>query len=219
VKNDADQKRKLAIIRKLTTRTDELLIELVDEYAWTHLLPVLDIPVTIKPPRTHPFSNNRQLAARTPTERYALDDTDKALLPHVITNPCGSYMALARESSLSHETVRLRFRKWLAAGLLLGVGAVPDYSKFGYFANFLLVKANDDAARIGRALKELSFVFYAARMKGDFDYLIYTYDHDPREFAEHAQTIRTLFTKLERIELFVFDRIHSYRQFPMDALA
>ena len=197
---------------------DFSLMKFVSQYKFTHLIPELHLQVRMPQKKKSSVYklNKESFHVEETFEKIELDNLDYKLIGLLLKNPRATYLDLSRKLNTSHETIRYRITGYIKNKLLLNFGAWQNYEKYGYFANYLFLKLKSyDEDKFGSWILNNPKVFYAARLIGEFNCIIYVLSKTPKDFNEQTKKIREFFAdKLIDIELLYFEKIVKSVQFP-----
>jgi DNA-binding Lrp family transcriptional regulator len=134
----------------------------------------------------------------------------------LLKNPRASYTEIGRNTAQSYETIRQQVRKFVEKKYLGNFGIFPNFNKFGTYANyvFLNVESLDDT-KFGQYVRNNGKIFYAAKLIGKYNVLLYFVSKHPSELHEEIRKLRNVFSNnILALEMLSFDEIHKSVQFP-----
>jgi DNA-binding Lrp family transcriptional regulator len=219
VKSEAQAQQCLLEIDKLTTGlvVDSLLFTSNYTYKYSTILPEFDVLVSI------PKNKKQAIYAATTSNAtnnfllpYTLDDADKKIIYYLMKYPRKSYLQMSKHVDLSRELIRRRIEGYVKNKFLAALFIKPNYSAFGYYTNFMLLKLrNVSEQKLESYLLSKKEIFYAGRIVGTYTCIIYTITKNPDDFAELMRDIKITFKEnLLDSQLFYFEKVLKQTQFP-----
>lgn len=194
-----------------------LLTHLYD-LEFTQLNPLLDLNTKIQQKNDYTFSEllTRRFPVPPKFNKYSLDHTDALILKELADNPQSSLVDIAKVANIERQTVKTRIDKLIEKNIILSFGAIPNKAKLGYVTYYLLVRLAQDTplSILRKPFAQLNNIFYAGKMDGDYDMILYLNAKTPQELNSSIQ----LFTKeigkhLIHYDLLVQDAVHHWRQY------
>ncbi len=198
---------------------DYTILTHLSDFEFTQLNPVLDF--NTKFPKKEDFSFGKSLTKKsfpvnvsfTPVK---VDKTDIELLRRLAENPKESLIELGRKLNIDRLTVKKHISRLIKEQVILNFGAIPNLSKLGFVTYYLLVRLSQDTPLEIRKkpFLELTNIFYAGNMVGDYDMILYLNARSPDELNSSIRLFRdSLQQYLISYELLVQDKVHHWRQF------
>jgi len=173
-------------------------------FKYSQVIPPFAVACTLPTNKKNPlykhakenFSHNEQ-GCRT------LDDTDKKILKIILQQPRATYLDIGKNVKISHETARQRIHEYVESGLIANFSTSPNYKKFGYFSNYLLLRLTAvKREEITSFVESKAYIFYSAQLIGTYNLILYLTSQTPTEFGEQVKEIRSFFkNELLDIEL------------------
>ncbi|HLC85344.1 MAG TPA: winged helix-turn-helix transcriptional regulator, partial [Candidatus Nanoarchaeia archaeon] len=145
-----------------------------------------------------------------------LDDIDKRIIKHLLTDPRMRLRILAQKIGINPEVVRYRINSYVKRGFIINFGLLHDFKKYGLSTHYLLLKIKSlDIPSFKSYLENNKNVFYSAKLLGAYNCILYITSQDPDSFATQLKTIRRLIGKsLITMDLLHLETVHKYVQFP-----
>jgi DNA-binding Lrp family transcriptional regulator len=112
--------------------------------------------------------------------------------------------------------VKRHIQRLIEEGVILNFGAIPNLIQLDFVTYYLLVRLKQDTPReeMKRHFVELNNIFYAGRMIGDYDMILYLNARNPQELNRSVHLLRSkLRNRILNYDLLVQDRLHHWRQF------
>lgn len=192
--------------------------------SFSNIIPPIDINIKIP-------NNNRKFEYILNTEQYPLGDfskkitldiVDKKIIKALLKNPRASFQELAKMTEINHETIRYRMKKYVKEKIITNFGLIHDFQKYGLFVNYFLINVNKNELNEKKFLNYLNSkinIFYCARLKGDYDYIVYVASESPLELGEiNNDLILALGDSIKDLDLLFMGKTIKYRQFPVKIL-
>lgn len=184
---------------QLLPDTSKILpIEKKDDGSFSHLLDAARFPVS------NSFS------------RWNADPLDVQILEKLAADPRVSISDLERSLSTERITIRRRILGLIQGKVILSFGGVPSVQKLGYVTYYLLVRLNHNVPEVvlQKTFQSLGNVFYAGRMTGNYDMVLYLNARTPQELNESIANFRGHLSKyILTYDLLVQESIHYWKQF------
>lgn len=197
--------------------------EFVDFYKrFTNIIPPIRAQVKIQRKKQPPiYELNTELYAKPLQDKIRLDKKDIQIIRLLLQNPRITYQEISRLTKLNHETIRYRINNYIRERLIVNFGIIHNFQKYGLYTTYLLLKLKKpDYKIIERALENNQHTFYAAKLKGTYNAIIYLVSSDPREFGREFSSIKEkLDPMITDIDLLFLDKLHKYVQFPIELLS
>ncbi len=200
---------------------ESLVLKFYVQYKFTNIIPEYDVSVTLPKNQKNPLYklNSPEWHNTLTVPNSVVDFTNGELetIKFLIKNPRASYTEIGRKTNQSYETIRQQVKKFVEKGYLGNFGTFPNFDRLGYYANyvFLNVESIDDK-KFGQYIRNNKNIFYAAKLIGKYDVLLYFVSKHPSELHEEIRNLRKLFSnQVISLEMLSFDKIHKSVQFPM----
>ncbi|MDA8067445.1 MAG: Lrp/AsnC family transcriptional regulator [Actinomycetota bacterium] len=116
-----------------------------------------------------------------------MDAIDRLLIRELLRDARVSYQELARVAHLSANTVADRVRRLRSSGVVSGYHAQLNLALIGrglHLMSDVRLREGVDRSEFERRLVEVEQVIAAARLTGDYDYLLQVACTDPEEFEQ-----------------------------------
>ena len=100
--------------------------------------------------------------------------------------------------------------------IILNFGGVPNHSQQGFVTYYLLVRIEQDTPLkvLKKPFQELRNIFYAGRMIGDYDMIMYLNARSPEELNSSIELFKEGIEKhIIHYDLLVQDKVHFWRQY------
>jgi len=199
----------------------DLFLDYLDYYKWTNIFPEIDVPVArIEKKKNIVYKiDGRSYSETKISLKIKLDSTGYKILLELTNNPRASYTEIANKVKVSRETVRLRIKKFIEKELIRNLSVLHDYRAYNYFTCYVLMKVKvDDEAKLKESLGENKKAFYAAKLSGKFNIIIYLWAKTPGEFGEEIKKLKKMFVEIQDMELFFLEDIKKAKYVPMNLI-
>lgn len=203
---------------QLPVRHYTILTHLSD-LEFTQIPPVLDLRTTIEAKADASFT--LQLAPqRFPVSAdfrpVRLSAPDPNILQELASDPSLPLIEIERRTGIDRQTIRRRILSLIDQQLILSFGGVPNVTRLGYVTYYLLVRLTQDPppSVLQSTFAQLHNIFYAGRMIGDYDLLLYLNARTPQELSSSLSDFhRHLSGLILNRDLLVQDRVWHWRQY------
>lgn len=196
-----------------------LILTHLADLEFTQLNPVLDFGTIFTKESDQSFSAELSTRNFPVTQDFALvpvDTIDLEILRILAEAPNASLVSIADEVNCERQTVKRHILRLIKEGIILSFGAIPNLFQLDFVTYYLLVRLEQDTSfdEMRRPFLELNNIFYAGRMIGDYDMILYLNARNPQELNQSIQLFRgKLKNRILNYDLLVQDRVHHWRQF------
>jgi DNA-binding Lrp family transcriptional regulator len=199
------------------------LSEFKDFYKrFTNILPVFSLNTKTPTNRKNFVYDLKGRLYYLPDEEfsYKIDRIDKKIITSLLKSPRASYQEISKNTGLNHETVRYRIRNYVKTRLISNFGLIHDFKKYGLYTTYFLFKLKKfDEEELKDLLLRNDHVFYAAKLEGEYNCIIYVVASNPDEIGEQYDKIYSvLSSSIIESDLLFLKKLHKYVQFPEDEL-
>lgn len=209
--------REIFSLGRLRVRDFIVLTHLYD-LEFTQLVPELSKGVKV-PLRDDSAFGSRLTKRRFPVTRKfepaSISELEGEILRVLADEPQIALVEIGRRLGCDRQTVRRHIQRLIDDKVLLQMTAVPDLSLLGYVTYYLLVRLEQhipDKA-LERPFQELPNIFYAGRMVGDYDLILYLNARTPSELYHGTGLLRDRLGKyIVNYDLLVQDKLYHWRQ-------
>lgn len=186
---------------------------------FTQLSPVIDVETDF--PRKDDSSFSKSLTTpKFPVgphfERYDPPRVEAEILHLLADDPRTALVDIASKVDTDRQTVKKHIQNLIDHKVILNFGGITDHSKFGFVTYYLLVRiAQDTPLRVLRQpFESLRNIFYAGRMLGDYDMILYLNARNPQELNESIELFKSKIGKhILHYDLLVQDKVYYWRQY------
>ena len=123
------------------------------------------------------------------------DEVDKAIIKELIEDSRASFLKVGKKLKLSHQTVKNRFEKLKANGIIIGSRAIIDNSKLGYqgtvFIFISLVQGSEKTTAINE-LKKIPELERINAVMGLYDIITFAPFRGLRDFTKLINEIQQI---------------------------
>lgn len=198
---------------------DYIILTHLSDLEFTQLNPVLDIGTKFSKKLDHSFSSiltTKNFPVNKTFAKYGPDDTEIEILKRLADDPQESLIDISRKLKVDRQTVKKKIINLIEKGIILNFGGIPNLSKMNFVTYYLLVRIrqNTPAEILKKPFEKLNNIFYAGRMSGDYDMILYLNARTPDELNKSIELFRSEIEKyIEHYDLLVQDKVHFWRQF------
>lgn len=145
------------------------------------------------------------------TKKYELDDVDFKIVQELDKNPKITYKQLALNTNLNPETIRYRIKNMIEQKFLISFSLFHHHEKYGYYVNYMLLKIKDtNNTKLINYLESNDYVFFAPKLQGGYNTLIYVLSKNPEELNSiYSQITQILQDEIIKFDLISLDKIHK----------
>ena len=186
---------------------------------FTQINPHLDLGTLFEKKEDGSFSNLLSIP-HFPVPRqfdhYHIDALEIEILRVLAADPRSSLTMISKTVGCDRQTVKKKLVRLIEKGVVLSFGAIPNVSKLGYVTYYLLVRVLQDTPQeiLLQPFRKLKNIFYAAKMTGDYDMILYLNARTPQELNDSIERFKAdLGNYLLNYDLLVQDRVYYWKQF------
>ena len=186
---------------------------------FTQLNPHLDLGTSFEKKEDGSFSNllsSPHFPVAQQFDRYNVDALEIEILRVLADDPRKSLTTISQMVGCDRQTVKKKLVRLIEKGVILSFGAIPNVSKLGYVTYYLLVRVLQDTPQeiLRKPFRKLRNIFYAAKMTGDYDMVLYLNARTPQELNGSIERVNAdLGSYLLNYDLLVQDRVYYWKQF------
>lgn len=196
-----------------------LILTHLSDLEFTQLNPVLDFGTTFARESDQSFSaelSTRNFPVSPNFEYVPVDLVDLEILKVLAESPTATLVSIAERVKCERQTAKKHILRLIKKSVILNFGAIPDLIQLDFVTYYLLVRLEQDTPfeEMKRPFLELNNIFYAGRMIGDYDMILYLNARNPQELNKSIQLFRAkLKHRILNYDLLVQDKVHHWRQF------
>ena len=222
-KSEKKLKELIKEIKKTISIKRHFLSEFKGAYKkFTNILPPLTINTKIpKNKKNFVYELNERVYAKPEKDfKIKIDNIDKKIIKELLKSPRASYQEISKNTGLNHETIRYRIRNYVKTRFINNFGLLHDFKKYNLYTTYFLFKLKRfNEKKLKDFLSRNQNVFYAARLDGEYNCIIYIVASDPHEIGEqYNKIIENLGNSIIESDLLFLDKVHKYIQFPEEEL-
>lgn len=186
---------------------------------FTQLNPILSTETNFEKKSDHSFSSiitTRRFPVGKDFEKYNPSKTEINLLKLLADNPKMQLTEIAKKLGVSRITVKEKIKNLISKKVILNFGGIPNLYKMEFVTYYLLVRLNKDTPveLMKKPFHKLRNIFYAGRMMGDYDMILYLNARNPKELKESIEQFKfELGENIIHYDLLVQDEVVHWRQY------
>jgi DNA-binding Lrp family transcriptional regulator len=198
---------------------DYRILTHLSDLEFTQLNPILDLKTAFERKADHSFSDmltNKRFPVSETFELCPLAKGDSQILKALADNPRMSISDISDAAGLDRVTTRRHILSLIKKGIILNFGGIPNLSRLGFVTYYLLVRVSQDTPLriLKRPFEKLRNIFYAGRMLGDYDMILYLNARTPEELYQSISLYKNeLKSHIVHYDLLIQDKVHHWRQF------
>ncbi len=191
----------------------------LSDLEFTQLNPVLDLHTKFQKKLDHSFSallTTRKFPVPTHFEKYDPTKMEIEIMNILANNPQESLITIGRKLNIDRNTVKKRIINLIHHKVILNFGGIPNLSQQGFITYYLLVRIEQDTPPdlLKKPFAQLQNIFYAGKMIGDYDMILYLNARNPQELNSSIELFKSEIEKyIIHYDLLVQDGVHHWRQF------
>lgn len=186
---------------------------------FTQLNPVLDLGTRIDKRVDASFSGmltTRKFPVGMQFKKSLLSPTDLDILKNLADDPRRSLTDIGKSCGKDWQTVKSHIARMIRDKIILNFGGIPNLSKLGFVTYYMLVRITQNTSLevLRKPFHELRNIFYAGRMIGDYDMILYLNARNPRELYESIELFkRDIGEHIIQYDILLQDKVYHWRQF------
>lgn len=191
----------------------------LSDLEFTQLNPVLDLKTKFQKKADHSFSSlltTRNFPVDPDFEKYEPTKMEIEILRILADNPQESLIDIGRKLKIDRNTVKKRITNLIKNKIILNFGGIPNLSKQGFVTYYLLVRVEQETPLeiLKKPFTKLQNIFYAGKMIGDYDMILYLNARNPQELNSSIELFKSeIESYIVHYDLLVQDKVHYWRQF------
>ncbi len=191
----------------------------LSDLEFTQLNPVLDLKTKFQKKADHSFSSlltTRNFPVDQDFEKYEPTKIELEILRILADNPQESLIDIGRKLKIDRNTVKKRITNLIKNEIILNFGGIPNLSKQGFVTYYLLVRVEQETPLeiLKKPFTKLQNIFYAGKMIGDYDMILYLNARNPQELNSSIELFKSeIESYIVHYDLLVQDKVHYWRQF------
>ncbi|MFT7615414.1 MAG: DNA-binding Lrp family transcriptional regulator [Candidatus Woesearchaeota archaeon] len=191
----------------------------LSDLEFTQLNPVLDLKTKFQRKSDHSFSSSvttRKFPVSAKFEKYTATKTDSNILKLLADNPRESLITIGKKLKIDRNTVKKKITSLIKNKVILNFGGIPNLSKQGFVTYYLLVRIEQETPLeiLKKPFAKLQNIFYAGKMLGNYDLILYLHARTPQELNESIELFKSeIENYIVHYDLLVQDKVHHWRQF------
>ena len=198
---------------------DYSILSCMHDLEFTHFSPTVERAAPFERRDDSSFSNllaPRSFPAQAAFTAVTLNRRQIQILQALADDPRSTLTAVAQKVDCDRQTVRVHIESMIRQKVILNFGCIPNLAAQGFVTYYLLVRIDQSSPEqvFHRPFDKLRNVFYAGRMIGDYDMIVYLNARSPQELKRSIEVFRSaLGEHLLHYDLLVQDEVHYWRQF------
>lgn len=191
----------------------------LSDLEFTQLNPILDLGTKFQKRLDHSFSDiltTRKFPVNPEFEKYEPTNIEIDILRLLADNPKESLIDIGRKLKIDRNTVKKRIINLIQNKIIINFGGIPNLSKQGFVTYYLLVRVSQETRLeiLRKPFNKLQNIFYAGKMIGDYDMILYLNARNPQELNTSINLFKSEIEKyILHYDLLVQDKVHYWRQF------
>ena len=189
------------------------------DFEFTQLNPVLDLGTQVPKRADHSFSDvltARKFPVGMEIRPYEIDRYEVEILALLAEDPRMGISDIAEKIHSDRVTVRKKILALIKGGVILNFGGIPNLFELGFVTYYILVRLrqNTPLEAMQKPFRTLRNIFYAGRMTGDYDMILYLNARTPHELDESIRLFKKDMGQfIVHYDLLIQDKVHHWRQF------
>ncbi|MGV8161763.1 MAG: winged helix-turn-helix transcriptional regulator [Candidatus Nanoarchaeia archaeon] len=196
-----------------------MILTHICDLQFTHLNPVINLNTNFKKKADYSFSSllcTKNFPVKIDFEHYALDKTEIKILNELSKNPKESLTDIGRKQNIDRLTVKKKIENLIKNKVIINFGGISDYSKHDFVVYYLLVRVEQSTplSILKKPFEKLNNIFYAGKMLGDYDMILYLNARNPEELNSSIELFKeSIEEHIIHYDLLVQDKLHHWQQF------
>ena len=198
---------------------DYIVLTCLHDLEFTNLNPTFEKGLKFERKADASFADiltKRSFPAGPKFKQFQPNRLEIQILRVLAEDPRMALVDIGRRLDCDRQTVRSRVRGLIKAGVITNIGAVVDTARMGYVTYYLLIRLDHRASEValGETFHKLKNIFYAGRVIGDYDLIVYLNARTPQELASSMATLRGVIgNNIAEMNLLVQEELYFWRHF------
>jgi len=186
---------------------------------FTQLNPVLDLNTKFEKKNNHSFSGSlttKRFPVNQEFEKYKPDKVEIKILEKLANNPKAKLIEIGNKIGVNRTTIKRKIEKLIKNKIILNFGSVSNLSELGFVTYYILVRLEQETPSeiLKKPFTKLKNIFYAGRMIGNYDMIIYLNARTPQELKTSIEQFKeSIGEHILHYDLLVQDKLYYWRQF------
>lgn len=196
-----------------------IILTHLSDLEFTQINPVLDLDTKFQKKLDHSFSSiltTKKFPVGQTFDKYTPTNSEIEILKILADNPKEPLIEISRKLNIDRQTVKKRIINLINNKIILNFGGVPNHAQQGFVTYYMLVRLEQDTSLevLKKPFQELRTIFYAGRMIGNYDMILYLNARSPEELNSSIELFKAGIEKhIIHYDLLVQDKIHFWRQY------
>ncbi|MGV8151931.1 MAG: Lrp/AsnC family transcriptional regulator [Candidatus Nanoarchaeia archaeon] len=196
-----------------------IILTHLHDLEFTQLNPVLYLQTKFKKKADYSFSNiltTKKFPVELEFEKYGIKKTELDILKILANNPQESLIRIGKKLNIDRSTIKKKITNLIQNKVILNLGAIPNLSKLGFVTYYLLVRVEQETPPeiLKKPFAKLQNIFYAGRMIGDYDMIIYLNARNPDELNSSIELFKSeIGNYIVHYDLLVQEKVYHWMQF------
>jgi len=196
-----------------------IILTHLSDLEFTQLNPIINSGIEFEKKLDHSFSSmltTKRFPVGPGFEAYRPNPLEVEILKLLADDPKISLVAMATKLKVSRITVKERIKILISKKIILSFAGIPNLYKMGFVTYYLLVRLNQNTPldAMKKPFHKLRNIFYAGRMLGDYDMILYLNARNPQELDESIEQFKSeIGSYIMHYDLLVQDKVLYWRQY------
>ncbi|MFA6072862.1 MAG: winged helix-turn-helix transcriptional regulator [Candidatus Woesearchaeota archaeon] len=198
---------------------EHIILTHLYDLEFTNLNPLLNLKTSFKKKDDHSFSSSlcpKNFPVSQNFNTYYPDKIELQLLSSLSKNPKESLIELGRKLNVNRSTIKKKITNLIENKVILNFGGITNQIKQEFITYYLLVRLDQSTPKsiLKLPFEKLQNIFYAGKMLGDYDLILYLTARTPEElnssielFKEHIEQY------IIHYDILIQDKVHYWKQF------
>jgi len=213
------EKIKQDIFKRCNHKIEEyIILTHLYDLEFTQVNPIINLGTKFTQKNDFSFSNlsPKKFPVNPDFKKETISRTDIDILELLSKNPSMSLTEISTKLSIDRITAKKRVNSLIDKKIILNFGGIPDHIKQGFVTYYLLVRLKQDTPHeeLRKPFEKLQNIFYAGKMNGNYDMILYLNARNPQELNQSIETFKNdMKNYMHHYDLLVQDKVHYWRQF------
>jgi DNA-binding Lrp family transcriptional regulator len=196
-----------------------IILTHLSDLEFTQLNPIINSGIEFEKKSDHSFSSSlttKRFPVGPVFEIYKPNPIEVEILKALADNPKASLIEMANKLKVSRITIKERIKILISKKVILSFAGIPNLYKMGFVTYYLLVRLNQNTPieTMKKPFHKLRNIFYAGRMLGDYDMILYLNARNPQELDESIDQFKSeIGSYIMHYDLLVQDKVIYWRQY------
>ncbi len=191
----------------------------IADFYFTNLNQTMRLNTKFAKKSDHSFSSlisSPSFAVNERFDKYDPSHIETDILKILSDNPKESLIDIGKELHIDRSTVKKKITNLIEKKIILNFGGIANHREQGFVTYYMMVRLSQETPLevIRKPFEKLTNIFYAGKMIGEYDMILYLNARNPEELSKSIDLFKKeLGNHITYYDLLVQDKVHYWKQF------